>query len=189
MSITYLDVPSSVPALIRQLHHSCDHSQGQADCKGKKEPAQRLGLQGAPSVPALLKAAGLPPLVTEVVKVTRFAQFEDGHGELLSPLGCWSSRMKEREEHGRDHSRCIIFKQSAAVLPSRVRLQNNDRAKVLGEIPAVVLHRRTNSPPCELHQQLCITGTEAKPKQSQKNPQEPTTPRESELFAVQSKGR
>lgn len=87
MTITYLDMSSSVSALIRQLHHSCNHSQCEANCKSKEESTEGLGLQRAPSLSAFVKAAGLPPLVTQVVKVTQFAQFEDRNGELLSPRG------------------------------------------------------------------------------------------------------
>lgn len=89
MTISYLYVSSSVSALIRELHHSRNHSQGKANCKSKEEPTQSLGLQRTPALSAFVEAAGLPPLVTQVVKVTRFAQFEDGDGELLSPQGCW----------------------------------------------------------------------------------------------------
>lgn len=70
ITITYLYMSSGVSALIRELHHSCNHSQCEANCKSKKEPTQSLGLQRTPSVPTFVKAAGLPPLVAQIVEIT-----------------------------------------------------------------------------------------------------------------------
>lgn len=89
ITITHLCVCSSVSALVRELHHSRDHTQRQTDGKSEEEPTQSLGLQRAPAVSAPMEATGLPPLVTEVVEITRFTQFEDSNGELLSPWRCW----------------------------------------------------------------------------------------------------
>lgn len=112
----YLGVSRSASALVGQLGHGRQHSQRQAHGQSEEQPAQGLRLQGTPALSALVKAAGFPPLVPQVVEVARFPQLEDGDGELLSPPGCWQQQ-NEREKSTGEIRAAVTSLSNRAGLP------------------------------------------------------------------------
>lgn len=79
-----------------ELSQGREDAEGEANAQGEEEPSQRRRLQGPPAVLALAQAAALPPLVAQVIQVTRLAQLEHGNGQSLGPGGGWAAGEGER---------------------------------------------------------------------------------------------